>query len=158
MPYAFCTREKYPWSEFAEDAVDGPTNTLMSKLARKHNMVIVSPILERDSTNGDTLWNASVVIDTDGKVLGKQRKNHIPRISDFNEATYYMESNLGHPVFETSFGKIAIVTCFGRHHPMNWYMYGINGAEVNKIFFLCVKPNKYSFLSIILAHIKIINI
>lgn len=41
-----------------------------------------------------------------------------------------MESRMGHPVFETCFGKIAINICYGRHHPLNWLMYGINGAEI----------------------------
>lgn len=47
-------------------------------------MVVVSPILEREELHG-TLWNAAVVISNSGKVLGKSRKNHIPRIGDFNE-------------------------------------------------------------------------
>ena len=41
-----------------------------------------------------------------------------------------MESTLGHPVFETQWGKIAINICYGRHHPQNWMMYGVNGAEI----------------------------
>ncbi len=41
-----------------------------------------------------------------------------------------MESTLGHPVFETKFGKIAVNICYGRHHPQNWLMYGVNGAEI----------------------------
>lgn len=41
-----------------------------------------------------------------------------------------MESTLGHPVFETCFGKIGINICYGRHHPQNWLMYGVNGAEI----------------------------
>jgi hypothetical protein len=33
-------------------------------------------------------------------------------------------------VFVHSFqGRIAINICFGRHHPQNWLMYGVNGAE-----------------------------
>uniref|UniRef100_A0A915DUJ0 CN hydrolase domain-containing protein n=1 Tax=Ditylenchus dipsaci TaxID=166011 RepID=A0A915DUJ0_9BILA len=62
--------------------------------------------------------------------MGKTRKNHIPRVGDFNESTYYMESNLGHPVFETAFGRIAVNICYGRHHPQNWMMYALNGAEI----------------------------
>lgn len=46
------------------------------------------------------------------------------------QSTYYMESTLGHPVFNTAYGKIAINICYGRHHPQNWLMYGINGAEI----------------------------
>lgn len=41
-------------------------------------------------------------------------------MGDFNESTYYLEGNTGHPVFETAYGKIAINICYGRHHPMNW--------------------------------------
>lgn len=41
-----------------------------------------------------------------------------------------MESTLGHPVFETKYGRIAINICYGRHHPQNWLMYGVNGAEI----------------------------
>lgn len=66
-------------------------------------MVIVSSILERDEDHGDTIWNTCVVISNNGRVMGKSRKNHIPRVGDFNESTYYMEGNLGHPVFEVIF-------------------------------------------------------
>lgn len=65
-------------------------------------MVIVSNILERDETHGDTIWNTAVFIDNHGDYLGKHRKNHIPRVGDFNESSYYFEGNTGHPVFEVS--------------------------------------------------------
>ena len=52
-------------------------------------------------------------------------QNHIPRVGDFNESTYYMEGNTGHPVFETAFGRIAVNICYGRHHPMNWQVGGM---------------------------------
>lgn len=130
MPFAFCTREKYPWCEYAELAEHGPTTKFLQELAKLHNIVIISPILERDEIHGDTIWNTAVVIDNHGDYLGKHRKNHIPRVGDFNESTYYMEGNTGHPVFETEFGKIAINICYGRHHPLNWLTFGLNGAEV----------------------------
>ena len=93
-------------------------------------MVIISPILERDEDHGDTLWNTAVIIDHTGRYLGKTRKNHIPRVGDFNESTYYMEGNTGHRVFATIYGRVAVNICYGRHHPQNWMMYGINGAEI----------------------------
>ncbi|KAM7018063.1 beta-ureidopropionase [Tautogolabrus adspersus] len=92
-------------------------------------MVMISPILEREELHG-TLWNTAVVISNSGNVLGKSRKNHIPRIGDFNESTYYMEGDTGHSVFQTQFGKIAVNICYGRHHPLNWFMYSMNGAEI----------------------------
>ena len=86
MPFAFCTREKQPWLEFAEP-VDGPSTQALSALAKKHNMVIVSPILERDDAHGGTIHNTAVVISNCGHVIGKHRKNHISRVGDFNEST-----------------------------------------------------------------------
>ncbi|KAH8397080.1 hypothetical protein KR215_008418 [Drosophila sulfurigaster] len=130
MPFAFCTREKFPWCEFAEEAEKGPTTKMLAELAKAYNMVIIHSILERDVEHGETIWNTAVVISNSGRYLGKHRKNHIPRVGDFNESTYYMEGNTGHPVFETEFGKIAVNICYGRHHPQNWMMFGLNGAEI----------------------------
>jgi beta-ureidopropionase len=129
MPFAFCTREKQPWLEFAEP-IDGPSTQRLAALARRHNMVIVSPILERDEAHGGTIHNTAVVIGNRGNIIGSHRKNHIPRVGDFNESTYYMEGEDGHPVFETEFGRVAVNICYGRHHPLNWLMFGINGAEI----------------------------
>uniref|UniRef100_A0A914CR41 Beta-ureidopropionase n=1 Tax=Acrobeloides nanus TaxID=290746 RepID=A0A914CR41_9BILA len=130
MPFAFCTRERLPWTEFAESAENGPSTKFLQQLAQKHGIVIISPILERDESKDEVIWNTAVIISHTGKVLGKTRKNHIPRVGDFNESTYYMESTLGHPVFETAFGKIAVNICYGRHHPQNWMMFALNGAEI----------------------------
>eukprot|EP00898_Chlorokybus_atmophyticus_P001474 jgi/Chlat1/2327/Chrsp17S02610 len=134
MPFGFCTRER-SWCEFAESAEKGESTIFIQELARKHNMVIVSPILERDEAHGGTIWNTAVIVGNNGNVIGKHRKNHIPRVGDFNESTYYMEGNTGHPVFETAYGKIAVNICYGRHHPMNWQacsnsVFGMNGAEI----------------------------
>uniref|UniRef100_A0A8D0D784 Beta-ureidopropionase n=1 Tax=Sander lucioperca TaxID=283035 RepID=A0A8D0D784_SANLU len=118
MPFGFCTREKEPWTEFAESAEEGNTTRFCQELAKKYNMVVVSPILEREVLHS-TLWNTAVVISNSGNVLGKSRKNHIPRIGDFNESTYYMEGDTGHTVFQTQFGNIAVNIC-----------YGMNGAEI----------------------------
>ncbi|EGC31542.1 hypothetical protein DICPUDRAFT_156598 [Dictyostelium purpureum] len=130
MPFAFCTRERYPWVEFAESASNGQSVKFIQRMARKYNMVIVSPMLERDEVHSGTIHNTAVVVGNNGNIIGKSRKNHIPRTGDFNESTYYMESTLGHPVFETIYGKIGINICYGRHHNLNWLAYGLNGSEI----------------------------
>ncbi|KAL5287352.1 UPB1 family protein [Megaselia abdita] len=127
IPFGLCTMKKDPWCKFAEDAKTGPTTTLLKKLAKDYNMVIVSPIFEKDN---DSYWNTVVVNSNRGNYIGKHRKNHIPRLDDCNELVYYPEGNTGHPVFETDFGRIAINICYGRHHPQNWMMFGLNGAEI----------------------------
>jgi len=129
-PFFFCTREKQPWCEFGEDPIEGDSTKWLAGFAKKYNMVIVSPIFERDYAHNGVLWNTAVVIGNNGNYIGKHRKNHIPRVGDFNESTYYVEGDTGHPVFETVFGKIAVNICYGRHHPLNWMMFGLNGAEI----------------------------
>eukprot|EP00741_Cyanophora_paradoxa_P025711 tig00000388_g24812.t1 len=129
-PFFMCTREKQPWCEFAESLEDGPSIKFCREMARKHNMVIVSPILERDIVHGEQIRNTAVVFSNTGNIIGKHRKNHIPRVGDFNESTYYEAGNDGHPVFETAFGRIAVNICYGRHHPLNWMAFGLNGAEI----------------------------
>jgi predicted amidohydrolase len=79
-------------------------------------MVILSSILERDENLEDVLWNTTVVVSNCGRVLGKHRKNHIPRIGDFNESHYYMEGDTGHPVFQVSIEQA-------------WYRVGTWGFE-----------------------------
>ncbi|KAG1679667.1 hypothetical protein FOA52_006184 [Chlamydomonas sp. UWO 241] len=129
MPFAFCTREKQ-WCEFAECAETGESVRQCQAAARRWGFVVVCPILERDHAHGETVWNTAVIISNNGSIIGKHRKNHIPRVGDFNESTYYMEGNTGHPVFETPFGKIAVNICYGRHIPMNWQVFAMNGAEI----------------------------
>lgn len=72
MPFAFCTREKR-WCEFAEP-VDGESTRFLQELAKKYNMVIVNPILERDVNHGETIWNTAVIIGNHGNIIGKHRK------------------------------------------------------------------------------------
>lgn len=129
-PFFFCTREKYPWLEFAESAETGESIEFCKKMARKWNMVMICPILEIDEKHADTIWNTAVVVSNSGHVIGKHRKYHIPRVGDFNESTYYFEGNTGQSIFETQFGKIGINICYGRHFPQHWHMLGLNGAEI----------------------------
>ena len=78
MPFAFCTREKHPWLEFAEP-IDGPSTQFLSVLARQYNMVIVSPILERDEIHGGTIHNTAVIIGNRGEIT------IVPRVAMMKE-------------------------------------------------------------------------
>ena len=50
------TREKLPWLGFAECAKTGTSTQFCEEMAKKHNMVVVSPILERDYEHAQTIW------------------------------------------------------------------------------------------------------
>lgn len=128
MPFFLCTGQKDEWSEFSESAEKGAAIKFISELAQKYEMVIISPILERDDKG--IWWNTAVVIDDTGKVMGKHRKNHLPSVGSFSETSFYSPGNTGHPVFDTKYGKIAVNICYGRHQALNWLMFGLNGADI----------------------------
>jgi N-carbamoylputrescine amidase len=126
-PY-FCAEQDDKWYDTAEP-IPGPTTALMQKLAKKHKMVIVVPMYETPTTG--TYYNTAVVIDADGKILGKYRKNHIPHCAPgFWEKFYFKPGNLGYPVFQTRYAKIGVYICYDRHFPDGARILGLNGAEI----------------------------
>src|SRR5215471_2135168 len=74
-PY-FCAEQETRWYELTERVPNGPTVTLMQKLAKKHQMALIVPVYEVEMTG--VYYNTAAVIDADGRYLGKYRKHHIP--------------------------------------------------------------------------------
>jgi len=127
-PY-FCAEQETRWYDIAESIPDGPTITLMKEQAKKHGMVMVVPIYERDMTG--VYYNSAAVIDDTGEYLGTYRKHHIPHCHPgFWEKFYFKPGNLGYPVFQTRFGKIGVYICYDRHFPEGARELGLNGAEI----------------------------
>ena len=62
-------------------------------------------------------YDASILINKNGKILGIQKMVHIAQADKFFEQDYYTPSDDGFKVFETEFGKLGIVVCFDRHYP-----------------------------------------
>jgi len=127
-PY-FCAEQTTRWYEATERIPDGRTTRLMQETARRHEMVIVVPLYEEESTG--VYYNTAAVIDADGTFLGKYRKNHIPQCAPgFWEKFYFRPGNLGYPVFQTRYGKVGVYICYDRHFPEGARELGLNGAEI----------------------------
>jgi beta-ureidopropionase len=125
-PY-FCPSQDAKWYEAAE-SVPGPTTETMQALAKKHQMVMVVPVYEREQAG--VYYNTAAVIDADGTYLGKYRKTHIPHTYGFWEKYFFKPGNLGYPVFQTRYGKVGVYICYDRHFPEGARALGLNGAEV----------------------------
>jgi len=125
-PY-FCSSQDPKWYKSAEP-IPGPTIERMAEYARQYSMVMIVPIYEKEQPG--VLYNTAAVIDADGKLLGKYRKNHIPHTSGFWEKYFFKPGNLGYPVFETRYAKIAVYICYDRHFPEGARVLGVNGAEI----------------------------
>ncbi len=125
-PY-FCPGQDPKWYASAQP-IPNATTDLMQELAKKYSMVIIVPIYEREQSG--VLYNTAVVIDADGTILGKYRKNHIPQTSGFYEKFFFKPGNLGYPVFQTKYCKIGVYICYDRHFPDGARILGLNGAEI----------------------------
>jgi len=125
-PY-FCPSQDAKWCDIAEP-VPGPTTKLMQDIAKRHKMVIIVPIYEREMAG--VYYNTAAVIDADGTYLGKYRKNHIPQTSGFWEKYFFKPGNLGYPTFQTRYAKIGVYICYDRHFPEGARLLGLHGAEI----------------------------
>jgi N-carbamoylputrescine amidase len=125
-PY-FCQVQEPEYYSYAEP-VPGPTTEKMVDLARQAQMVVIAPIYEEEQPG--VYYNTALVIDSDGRLLGKYRKSHIPQVRGFWEKYYFRPGNLGYPVFETSVCKVGVYICYDRHFPEGWRALGLAGAEV----------------------------
>ncbi len=125
-PY-FCPSQDKRWYDAAEP-VPGPLTELFSGIARKHKMVIVLPIYEKAMRG--VYYNTAVVIDADGALLGKYRKQHIPQTAGFWEKYFFKPGDGGYPVFQTAYAKVGVYICYDRHFPEGWRALGLHGAEI----------------------------
>lgn len=126
-PY-FCAEQDPKWYATAEPE-DGPTVTRMREVAKRLGIVLVVPWYEEEQPG--VYYNSAVVIEKDGRILGKYRKTHIPHVGPcFWEKFYFKPGNLGYPVFETSVGRVGLIICYDRHFPEVARELGIKGAEI----------------------------
>lgn len=75
-------------------------------------------------------YDASLMIDNHGTILGISKMVHIAQAHCFYEQDYYIPSGEGFKVYETPFGKIGIVICFDRHLPDGIRSCAQQGAEL----------------------------
>jgi predicted amidohydrolase len=104
----------YCWFDRAEVApfvepVPGPTTAHFAGIARALDCHIVIGMPEVDPETG-LYYNTAVLIGPDG-IIGRHRKTH-PYIS---EPKWAVSGDLGHQVFDTALGRIALLICMDIH-------------------------------------------
>jgi predicted amidohydrolase len=105
------------------EPIPGPSTEFLGKLAAKHKSYIVAGLLERE---GKAAYNTSVLIDRDGKLAGKYRKICLPR-SEYDGG---LAPGSEYPVFDTDFGKIAMMICWDVAYPEIARELSARGAEI----------------------------
>jgi N-carbamoylputrescine amidase len=127
MTKYFCCSEETRNFSLAE-TVPGATTEALSTLARKLEIVIIASLFEK-RTEG-VYHNTAVVIDADGKLVGKYRKMHIPDDPLFYEKFYFTPGDLGYNSFETRYGRIAVLVCWDQWFPEAARLVTLSGAQM----------------------------
>jgi N-carbamoylputrescine amidase len=100
----------------------------MADLAAELGVVLIVPIYE-EALPG-VYFNTVLVYDADGSYLGKYRKTHIPDGPQYLEKYYFTPGDLGYPVFDTRFGRIAVGICWDEWFPEVARLFALQGASI----------------------------
>ena len=95
--------------------------------AREQHIMVVPNLYLYE--NGKT-YDASFLIQKDGKIAGIQKMVHVAQANQFFEQDYYTPSDTGFQVFDTECGRIGIVVCFDRHYPESIRSEVLMGADL----------------------------
>ena len=123
----FPADEEVDAKHFAEP-IPGESTTVLERLAKELELVIVVPIFEAAADG--RYFNTAAVIDADGTVLGIYRKLHIPHDPFFYEKSYFAEGDLGYRVFQTRYLRLAVLICYDQWFPEAARAACLAGAEV----------------------------
>ncbi len=123
----FCKTEEARHFDLAE-SIPGPTTEALAKVARAGRVVIIASLFEKRERG--VYHNTAVVIDADGKLLGKYRKMHIPDDPGFHEKFYFVPGDLGFPVFSTRYAKVGVLICWDQWFPEAARLEALAGADI----------------------------
>ena len=119
--------EKIEVTKLAE-YIPGETTTTLSSLAKELNVIIIAPIFEADSSGKH--YNTAVVIDSDGIIMGKYRKMHIPHDPFFYEKNYFDVGDSGYQVFRKGNLNFGVLICYDQWFPEAARTLTLRGAEI----------------------------
>jgi len=123
----FCREIDQKYFNWAEP-IPGPITERFSRLAAELNIVLLLPMFEKKAPG--VYFNAMVVFEKDGGILGTYRKMHIPDDPGFYEKYYFTPGDNGYRVFDTSAGKIGTLICWDQWFPEAARLAALDGAEI----------------------------
>lgn len=123
----FCQEENPELFDLAEP-IPGPATDGLGTIARHLKVVIVGSVFERRTAG--VYHNTAVVLGTDGELLGRYRKMHIPDDPLYYEKFYFTPGDLGVQVIQTEFGRIAPLVCWDQWFPEAARLATLAGAEI----------------------------
>ena len=123
----FCQTEDVDLFDLAE-TIPGPSTKLYCELAKKCGVVIVASLFEKRAPG--LYHNTAVVIESNGEIVGKYRKMHIPDDPAYYEKFYFTPGDLGFHPIQTSVGKLGVLVCWDQWYPEGARLMAMQGAEL----------------------------
>jgi predicted amidohydrolase len=105
------------------EPIPGPTSARLGEKARQYHCYIEACYDERD---GEGVYNTAILIDREGKIVGKYRKTYVPR----EEIEAGITPGDAYPVFDTDFGRVGMMICWDVHYVEPTQQLALNGAEI----------------------------
>jgi N-carbamoylputrescine amidase len=123
----FC-REENPELFALAEPIPGPSTDALGKIAKDLGVVVIGSLFERRAAG--VYHNTAVVLNSDGSLLGKYRKMHIPDDPLYYEKFYFTPGDLGFLNFETSHARIGVLICWDQWYPEAARAASLHGASV----------------------------
>src|SRR5213595_3068238 len=123
----FCQAEDHKNFALAEE-IPGKSTLALGELARELGIVIIASLFEKRSAG--LYHNTAVIINDDGKLLGKYRKMHIPDDPLYHEKFYFAPGDLGFQAWPTRQGKIGVCVCWDQWYPESARLTALRGAQI----------------------------
>jgi predicted amidohydrolase len=124
---------------FFEREMPGPETRALFDRARALRIGFYLGYAELTEEAGETRrYNTAILVDTEGAIVGKYRKVHLPGHADHKpertwqhlEKAYFDVGNLGFPVWRAMGGVMGMCICNDRRWPETYRVMGLKGVEM----------------------------
>ena len=123
----FCQEEKTKYFKLAMPMDQNPAVKHFSSLAKELRVVLPISFFEKAN---HAHYNTIAVIDSDGCILGKYRKTHIPDAPGYSEKFYFNPGDTGFRVWKTQYATIGVGVCWDQWFPEAARSMVLKGAEI----------------------------
>lgn len=126
---------------YFETTMPGPETAPLFEAAREWGIGFYLGYAERaEGTSGahHLGYNTSILVSPEGQIIGTYRKVHLPGNPTPDDSLklqhlepwYFIDGDLGFPVFDHAGGRFGMLLCDDRRWPEAWRMLGLKGAEI----------------------------
>ncbi len=125
-PY-FCQTHSLTSFDLAQP-LPGPYSDWLSEQSARHGLVIVGSTFERREPG--LFFNTAVVSDSDGRLAGVYRKQHIPDDPGYHEKYYFTPGDGELQCIQTSVGRLGVLICWDQWFPEAARILALDGADL----------------------------